>query len=68
MKTMIKKDHIYGQYLPNVKPDKLLENRPKVKCPACGSYRFVKAGFHRTPEGKVQRYLCEDCAYRFSFP
>ena len=67
MKRGIRKFPISGQCLPRLKGDKLLENRLNVRCPACGSYCFVKDGFGHTPEGKVQRYLCKDCVYRFTF-
>ncbi|MGD6935227.1 MAG: IS1/IS1595 family N-terminal zinc-binding domain-containing protein [Candidatus Bathyarchaeia archaeon] len=67
MKRGIRKCPFNWQYLHNLKGDKLLENRLNVRCPACGSYRFVKDGLHRTSEGKVQRYLCKDCTYRFTF-
>ena len=36
------------------------------KCPECGSQRVWKDGIRYTPYGEVQRYLCRNCAYRFS--
>jgi DNA-directed RNA polymerase subunit RPC12/RpoP len=36
--------------------------RPKVTCPDCGSQRNCKDGKRN---GKVQRYLCRECGYRF---
>ena len=35
-------------------------------CPECGSNRFYKDGLRYTNEGRIQRYLCRDCGYRFS--
>jgi DNA-directed RNA polymerase subunit M/transcription elongation factor TFIIS len=36
------------------------------KCPECGSERVWKAGLRYTNQGKVQRFECRDCGYRFS--
>jgi integrase len=36
-------------------------------CPQCGSKRLYRDGFHYLADGSsVQRWLCRDCAYRFS--
>ena len=67
MKRGIRKCPLCGPYLPNSNGDKLLENRLNVKCPACGSRQSVKYGFQLSREGKVQRYLCKECAYHFTF-
>ena len=37
-----------------------------VKCPECGSQRNYKDGIRYTRNGEIQRYLCRDCAYRFT--
>jgi len=38
-----------------------------VNCPQCGSQRVYKDGFRNTSSGeRLQRYLCRECAYRFS--
>jgi len=38
------------------------------QCPQCGSARVWKDGIRETAFGPVQRYLCRNCAYRFSDP
>jgi len=40
----------------------------RIKCPECGSTRLFKDGKRRTKQGKVQRFLCRDCGYRFTDP
>ena len=35
-------------------------------CPNCNSQKTWKDGLRQTAEGKVQRFLCRDCGYRFS--
>lgn len=35
-------------------------------CPECGSTRTWKDGIRQTENGKIQRYYCRDCDYRFS--
>jgi len=35
-------------------------------CPQCGSQRVWKDGIRYTDFGEIQRYLCRNCAYRFS--
>ena len=37
-------------------------------CPECGSAKTWKDGIRETAFGPVQRYLCRNCAYRFSDP
>ena len=37
-------------------------------CPECGSAKTWKDGIRETSLGPVQRYLCRNCAYRFSDP
>lgn len=34
-------------------------------CPSCGSTEIVKDGWRRNKTGKVQRFLCKSCGYRF---
>ena len=41
-------------------------NTTTIQCPECGSPRVWKAGIRYTPYGEIQRYLCRNCAYRFS--
>jgi transposase-like protein len=36
------------------------------KCPQRGSVKSFRNGFRNTHCGKVQRYLCRECGYRFS--
>src|SRR3990170_1107999 len=38
-----------------------------IKCPECNSLRVWKDGIRYTPYGEIQRYLCRDCSYRFSY-
>jgi integrase/predicted RNA-binding Zn-ribbon protein involved in translation (DUF1610 family) len=38
------------------------------KCPECGSRQIWKDGIRYTTSGKIQRYLCRECGYRFSEP
>jgi integrase/predicted RNA-binding Zn-ribbon protein involved in translation (DUF1610 family) len=42
--------------------------QPPIKCPECGSSRIWKDGLRYTTLGSVQRYICRNCAYRFSDP
>jgi len=42
--------------------------QPLIKCPECGSLRIWKDGLRYTNLGSVQRYICRNCAYRFSDP
>ena len=35
-------------------------------CPECGSTNNWKDGTRQTEYGKVQRYFCRECGYRFS--
>jgi hypothetical protein len=30
-------------------------------CPACGSHKLIKRGYHLTKTSKKQRYVCKDC-------
>jgi integrase len=36
------------------------------KCPSCHSIRIWNGGRRKTKKGRVQRYECGDCGYRFS--
>ncbi|MCK4474911.1 site-specific integrase [Candidatus Bathyarchaeota archaeon] len=42
--------------------------QPPIKCPECGSLKIWKDGLRYTNPGPVQRYICRNCAYRFSDP
>jgi integrase len=37
-----------------------------LHCPQCGSKRIFRDGLRYMSKGKVQRYLCRKCGYRFS--
>jgi len=37
-----------------------------IRCPECGSQRVWKDGLRHLADMKIQRYLCRDCAFRFS--
>lgn len=43
-------------------PDQPLPER----CPECGSQKLYRDGWRHTPQGRIQRFLCRNCAYRFS--
>ncbi|MEM3696537.1 MAG: hypothetical protein QXQ94_03405 [Candidatus Bathyarchaeia archaeon] len=45
---------------------KSVADEKAVKCPMCGCERVYKDGIRYTRQGEVQRYLCRNCAYRFS--
>jgi DNA-directed RNA polymerase subunit RPC12/RpoP len=51
-------------------PRRLHEPQPQpIRCPECGSTRLNKDGMRYLKHGtSVQRYLCKDCGYRFSWP
>jgi len=38
-----------------------------VRCPECSSQRVWKDGLRYTFYGEIQRYICRNCAHRFSF-
>lgn len=42
--------------------------QPQLRCPECGSTKIWKDGLRYTSLGPVQRYICRNCAYRFSDP
>ena len=42
--------------------------QPPIKCPECDSLKTWKDGFRYTNLGPMQRYICRNCAYRFSDP
>ena len=42
--------------------------QPPIKCPECSSTKTWKDGLRYTNLGTVQRYICRNCAYRFSDP
>jgi integrase len=42
---------------------------PNQPCPMCGSSRLYKDGVRHSADGdNVQRWLCRNCSYRFSWP
>jgi len=41
-------------------------HQPPIRCPQCRSLRVWKDGFRHLAGRKIQRYLCRDCAFRFS--
>lgn len=45
----------------------MMEAKQVVKRPQCSSQRVYKDGIRYKRFGEVQRYLCRDCSYRFSF-
>ncbi|MEM3697434.1 MAG: hypothetical protein QXQ94_08055 [Candidatus Bathyarchaeia archaeon] len=45
---------------------KSVADEKAVKCPMCGCERVYKDGIRYARQGEVQRYLCRNCAYRFS--
>jgi len=42
--------------------------QPPIKCPECYSLKTWKDGLRYTNLGPIQRYICRNCAYRFSDP
>ena len=38
------------------------------KCPECGSTKVWRDGTRRVESGRVQRYLCRECGFRFTDP
>lgn len=55
---------------PNAKPESSCTSprQPQPKCPECGSKRMYKDGLRHLKDGStVQRWLCRDCGYRFSY-
>jgi transposase-like protein len=42
------------------------KKQTEVKCPQCNNGKCFKDGFRQTNHGKIQRYLCTKCGYRFS--
>ena len=61
-----------GQAQPHQPPIQPLGNTTRTPgpqaCPECGSAKTWKDGIRETAFGPVQRYLCRNCAYRFSDP
>jgi len=54
---------------PQKKPLSAFETLNEPACPNCGSRRLYRDGFRYLADGKpIQRYLCRDCGYRFSWP
>ncbi|MEM2112297.1 MAG: hypothetical protein QXX08_10565 [Candidatus Bathyarchaeia archaeon] len=44
-----------------------MSDEKTIKCSECGCDRVYKDGIRYTRRGEVQRYLCRNCAYRFSY-
>jgi len=40
-------------------------DEPDVICKRCGSTKVIKQGFRVNKNGKVQRYKCKECGYKF---
>ncbi|MEM3360659.1 MAG: tyrosine-type recombinase/integrase [Candidatus Bathyarchaeia archaeon] len=54
---------------PSKKPAFMVEAHNGLCCPECSSKRLYKDGLRYLADGcTVQRYLCRDCGYRFSWP
>jgi len=54
---------------PVEKPAFQIEAINGLRCPECGSTRLYRDGMRYLSSGQtVQRYLCRDCGYRFSWP
>jgi len=54
---------------PVEKPAFQIEAQNGLRCPECGSKRLYKDGMRYLADNtSVQRYLCRDCGYRFSWP
>ncbi|MEM3055306.1 MAG: tyrosine-type recombinase/integrase [Candidatus Bathyarchaeia archaeon] len=54
---------------PMEKPIFKIEAQNGLLCPECGSKRLYKDGMRCLANGQtVQRFLCRDCGYRFSWP
>ena len=54
---------------PAFKPAFKIEAENGLRCPECGSKRLYKDGMRYLSSGQtVQRYLCRECGYRFSWP
>jgi integrase/DNA-directed RNA polymerase subunit RPC12/RpoP len=58
-----------SEQAPAEKPAFEIEAQNGLRCPECGSERLYKDGLRYLSNGQtVQRYLCRDCGYRFSWP
>ena len=58
-----------GEEAPVEKPAFQIEAQNGLRCPECGSTRLYKDGLRYLADNtSVQRYLCRDCGYRFSWP
>jgi integrase len=54
---------------PAFKPAFTIPAQNGLRCPECGSERLYKDGIRYLTDGStVQRFLCRDCGYRFSWP
>jgi integrase len=54
---------------PAIKPAFTIEAENGLRCPECGSTRLYKDGLRYLADGQpVQRWLCRNCGYRFSWP
>ena len=46
--------------------EKEMKDDNTIKCPGCGSTKNWKDGKRHVPSGTIQRYICRECALRFS--
>jgi len=54
---------------PAFKPAFKIEAENGLRCPECGNTRLYRDGLRYLSSGQtVQRYLCRQCGYRFSWP
>ena len=42
------------------------EDSSIIECPQCSNDKIWKDGFRHTGSGKIQRFMCKECGYRFS--
>jgi integrase len=58
-----------SEQAPAEKPAFTIPFQNGLRCPECGSTRLNKDGIRYLKDSSsVQRYLCKDCGYRFSWP
>jgi integrase len=58
-----------SEQAPVEKPAFTIEAENGLRCPECGSIRLYRDGLRYLTDGStVQRFLCRDCGYRFSWP
>jgi integrase len=44
-----------------------VEDSSIIECPQCSNEKIWKDGFRYTDHGKIQRFMCRECGYRFSY-